>query len=133
MNDQPTAEVLLRAVERFLEQEVVPALQGPARFHARVAANVVAMVAREVETDEAHLTAEWEGLGHILGDPAPRPPGRAALREGVRLRNAALVERIRAGDADAGPFRAEVLGHLRRTVEQKLAVSRPPRQRRSRP
>ena len=54
MNDRPVAVELLRAVEAFLEREVVPALAGPGQFHARVAANVVAMVAREIETEEAH-------------------------------------------------------------------------------
>jgi len=132
MNDQPAAEVLLRAVERFLEEEAVTGLAGPARFHARVAANVVAQVAREIETEEAHLGAEWERLGRLLGDAAARPAGRAALREGVRARNEALVARIRAGDADRGACRREVLAHLRRTVDDKLAVSRPPRHGRDR-
>ena len=39
MNDRPDAVELLRAVERFLEGDVVPALDGVHRFHARVAAN----------------------------------------------------------------------------------------------
>ena len=46
MNDRPTASELLRAVGRFLEREVVPELEGPRRYHARVAAHVVAVVAR---------------------------------------------------------------------------------------
>jgi hypothetical protein len=127
VNDRPTAVELLRAVEAFLEDEVVGALQGPARFHARVAANVVAIVARELETEDAHGTAEWERLGRLLGEPGPPPAARAALREGLRARSQALCERIRAGQADAGPFRAAVLAHLRASVDEKLAVSRPPR------
>ena len=35
MNDRPTAEELLRAVERFLERDVVPRLEGVPKFHAR--------------------------------------------------------------------------------------------------
>jgi hypothetical protein len=129
VNDRPAAVELLRAVEAFLEREVVPNLAGPRQFHARVAANVVAMVAREIETEEAHLAGEWRRLGALLGDAAPAPAAREDLRRGVLARNAALVARIRAGDADAGPWRADVLAHLRRTVAEKLAVSRPPRQR----
>jgi hypothetical protein len=129
VNDRPTAEELLRAVEAFLEREVVPALAGPQQFHARVAATVVAMVAREIETEEAHLLGEWARLGDLLGAAAPPPVPRNALRAGVLARSRSLVERIRAGEADAGPWRADVLAHLRRTVADKLEISRPPRQR----
>jgi hypothetical protein len=131
VNDRPTGPELLRATERFLEQEVVPRLEGPARFHARIAANVVAIVAREIETEDAHLRAEWGRLGDLLGDAAPPAPERPALREGVAARTRELCARIRAGAADAGPFRARLLAHLRRTVEEKLEVARPPRAGRS--
>lgn len=130
MNDRPTAEELLRAVERFLEAEAVPALEGPARYQARVAANVVAVVARELETEDAQQAEEWAGLARLLGEEAgPLPEGRAARREALAERNAALAARIREGRADEDPYRREVLAHLRRTAEAKLAVSRPPRQR----
>ena len=102
MNDAPHAEDLLRAVERFLEGEVVPALDGVARFHARVAANVVAMVAREIETDATHVRGEWERLAALLGDEGPLPAERGEQRAALIARNEALVARIRAGDADAG-------------------------------
>ena len=100
VNDRPTGVELLRAVERFLEQEVVPALEGPRRYHARVAANVVAIVAREIETEEAQLQAEWERLGVLLGLREDRPGARDRLRDAVGARTRALVERIRRGDAD---------------------------------
>ncbi|MEN8181482.1 MAG: DUF6285 domain-containing protein [Myxococcota bacterium] len=129
MNDRPTGVELLRAVERFLELEAVPHLEGPLRFHARVAANVVAIVAREIETEETQLGEEWARLADLLGEARDVPSSRDALREAVAQRTDALVSRIRAGEADAGDFRARVLDHLRRTVEAKLTVSRPPRQR----
>ena len=129
MNDRPTAEELLRAVERFLERDVVPRLEGVPKFHARVAANVVAMVAREIETADLHERGEWLRLGELLGLPEPCPEGREARRAGLAERNRTLQELIRAGEADAGPFRAELLAHLRRTVAEKLEVSRPPRMR----
>jgi hypothetical protein len=129
MNDRPTATELLRAVERFLQRDVVPALQGPGRFHARVAANVVAIVAREIETEEQHLSAEWERLGAVLGGSGERPASRAARRDEVRGRRETLVARLRAGGADRGPWREQVVAHLRQTVADKLEVARPPRQR----
>ena len=129
MNDRPSAEELLRAVEHFLETEVVPNLDGVRRFHARVAANVAAMVARELETEDAHDEAQWRRLGALLGEDEPLPATRSGRRAGLAARNASLVERIRAGDADAGAFRAALLAHLRETGDEKLEVSRPPRQR----
>jgi hypothetical protein len=127
MNDRPTSVELLRAVERFLEREVVPQLEGPRRYHARVAANVVAIVAREIETEEAQLQAEWQRLGALLGVGEARPAARDALRDSVQARTRTLAERIRRGDADAGAWRGELVAHLRLTVADKLAVSRPPR------
>jgi hypothetical protein len=129
VNDRPDAVELLRSVERFLETQVVPALEGPGRFHARVAANVVAIVAREIETEEEHLQGEWERLEAMLGTVGPAPPGRGALRQALLDRNQELVRRIRSGHADEGPLREQVLAHLRHTVSDKLSVSRPPRHR----
>ena len=133
MNDRPTGPELLREVERFLEREVVPRLDGPRRYHARVAANLVAIVAREIETEEEQLAAEWERLGALLGLREPAPAQRAALREAVRERTQALAERIRRGDADQGAWRDQLVAHLRRTVADKLSVSKPPRATREEP
>ena len=127
MNDRPTAAELLAAVERFLEESAVPALDGPAKYHARVAANVVRIVARELATEDAHLAREWDGLATLLGDRVPKPSDRAPLAAAITARNEELVRRIRAGDADAGPFRAALLAHLSRVVADKLDVAQPPR------
>jgi len=129
VNDDPAAPDLLRSVERFLEREVVPALDGVAKFHARVAANVVAMVAREIETEAEQLQGEWTRLAALLGPEGELPQGREERRAALCRRNEALVECIRAGDADAGAFRERVLAHLRQTVADKMAVSKPPRER----
>lgn len=127
MNDRPSAAELLAAVEQFLEEEAVPALEGPARFHARVAANVLRIVARELATEDEHLAREWAGLARLLGaDPRP-PAGREALRDALLARNEELVRRIRAGEADAGPWREALLEHLAAVVADKLDVAQPPR------
>jgi hypothetical protein len=127
VNDRPTGVELLGAVARFLEQEVVPRLDGPQRYHARVAANVVAIVAREIETEESQLGAEWQRLSQLLGVDEPRPGERPALLAAVRARTEELVRRIQRGDADGGAWRADLVAHLRRTVADKLAVARPRR------
>ncbi len=128
MNDLPTSVALLRAVERFLQKDVVPNLSGPRRYHARIAANVVAIVAREIETEERHLRGEWERLGSLLAVDGAAPREREALRDRVCDLSQTLVERIRAGDADAEPWRGRVLAHLRQTGSDKLDVARPPRE-----
>jgi len=127
VNDRPSAAELLAAVERFLEETAVPGLDGPARFHARVAANVVRIVARELATEDAHLAREWDGLAVLLADDAEPPLGRAELREAILARNEELVRRIRAGDADTGPWQTALLEHLARVVADKLDVAQPPR------
>lgn len=127
MNDRPTAEELLSAVERFLRDDVVPALEGPGRFHARVAANVVAIVAREIECGDADLRAEWRRLAELLGTGGDEPAGHDTLHAAVRAANEELSRQIRAGEADAGPRRDAVIQHLKQTVAAKLAISQPRR------
>lgn len=46
---RPTASELLDAVREFLTDQVMPATAGQLAFHARVAANALAVVARELE------------------------------------------------------------------------------------
>jgi len=125
MQDRPDVRELLDAVRGFLEEDVVPALEGPRQFHARVAANVLAIVGRELAGEEASLLAEWQRLARLLG-VASEPPARLeTLRAAVRDGTAALAERIRRGEADAGPFRAAVRAHVRAAVEDKLRVANP--------
>jgi hypothetical protein len=107
MQDRPTVLELLDAVRGFIEKDAVDALEGTAKFHARVAANVLAIVIRELELEPAQLAAEWQRLDQLLGaEAAP------VAAEGV-------------SDADAGEFRAAVLAHVRATVIEKLAIANP--------
>ncbi len=124
MQDRPTADELLAAVERFLEVEVMPNSEGVRRFHARVAANTLRIIRRELEREEEQLAAEWAGLAELLGTASP-PAGRATLREAIGARNAELCRRIREGEGDGGAFREKAVAHLRRTVRDKLLVSNP--------
>jgi hypothetical protein len=126
MQDRPHARELLEAVRAFLEEQVVPALEGTRQFHARVAANVLAIVGRELAGGDAALREEWCALATLLEQPATRPPAdAAALTAAVRELNEMLATRIRNGDADAGPWRQAVLAHLRRTADARLAIANP--------
>lgn len=128
MQDRPTAPALLAAVRAFLTEEVLPGLTDQRqRFRALIAANVLAVVEREIADDAATLSAEWAVLAAL--DPAAgaaeQPPTLAALRDDIDARKQALCQRIQAGEADAGPWRAAVLAYARWSVEAKLAVANP--------
>jgi hypothetical protein len=126
MQDRPDARELLGAVKAFLEEQVVPALEGTRQFHARVAANVLAIVGRELADGDESLRTEWRRLRVLLeAQPSAAPESGTVLAGAVRSLNDLLAARIRAGDADAGPWHARVLEHLRVTSEDRLAIANP--------
>jgi hypothetical protein len=124
MQDRPTVDELLEAVAGFLHNDVMPNTSGRLSFHARVAGNVIEMLRRELSSEEGLNTREWAGLDVLLGAD-PLPSSLARVRERLLSRNQSLAERIRGGDADGGPFRDQVLAHLRTTTHDKLTVSNP--------
>lgn len=124
MQDRPTFDELLAAVEHFLDTEIVPSVPGSRGFHARVSANAIRMVRRELELEDEQLAAEWQGLDALLG-AEPLPPDRAGLRTELQRRNSLLCERIREGEADEGDFHGEVISHVRAVVAAKLLVTNP--------
>ena len=105
-HDVPYAAELLDAVRDFLEGDVMPATEGRVRFHARVAANVVAMVGREL----------------VLGPRLAADHAARLARLGV-ADEAELAESIRSGALDARVD--EVRDVVRATVADKLAVANP--------
>lgn len=125
MQDRPTALELLAAVRAFLDTDVIPDLEGRKRFHALVASNVLAVVERELAGEEETLLAEWTRLAALLGTAEAPPVRLGALRAAVRELTTALCERIRRGEADAGPFAAAVRALVRQAVVEKLAVANP--------
>jgi hypothetical protein len=126
MQDRPTAVELLTAVREFLELDLLPGLEGRHRFHGLVAANVLTIVARELQGEETGLVAEWRRLRDLLGVDETVPPARLdGLRTAVRELTQRLCERIRAGDADAGTFGDAVRAHVRMTVVEKLRIANP--------
>ena len=128
MQDRPAATELLAAVRAFLHAAVVPVLTDPRlKFHTLIAANVVAIVERELTGEEERLAAEWHRLVALERDvpPAGPPDSLAALKADIDARRRALCARIQAGEADADPWRSEVLAYARWSVEEKLRVSNP--------
>jgi hypothetical protein len=111
-------------VGRFLQDEAVPALPAHLGYQARVAANVVAIVAREIGSEDRHQAAEWERLGSLLGDDSRPPSSREELRAALLDRNRELVSKIRAGQADSGDWRSALVCHLKQTIADKLLVAK---------
>lgn len=123
MQDKPTATELLDALAVFLRDEAAPRLDGGLRFKALVGANVAGIVSREIALGAAQDRVQHERLLALLG----APPGALAddLAATVRDLSFELCCRIDAGDADCGPWRDEVIAHLRATVTEKLAIDNP--------
>jgi hypothetical protein len=126
MQDPPTAAELLAAARQHLELEVLPALAEPRlRFQTLVAANVLAVVERELAYGEAQLEAEWQRLNALAGSDRPLPAGAAVRAAALQAARRALCDQIRAGQFDQNPARQALLRHLRETVADKLRVANP--------
>ncbi len=124
MQDRPTIPELLTAVTHLLDEEVVPNLSGSRQFYGRVAANVLRIVMRELEHGEEQSAAEWQRLDALLS-PAEKPAKGDIVRDEIWKRTGELCARIQNGDADSGPYREQVLSHLRQTIHDKLVISNP--------
>ncbi len=112
MHDRPSAAQLVAAVRDFLERTALPELRGHSAFHARVAANALAIVERELALGASQDAAERERLCVLLGDDGP-----------LEARNRELCRAIRAGEITRGT--PGLLEHLRATTLAKLAVDQP--------
>ena len=115
MQQPPTAAELLSAVVEVLTDEVVPALTGPVQHNARVAANLVAIVERELRLGGDAATRERAAIAALLGD---RTSDLATLR-------ARLAAELRSGMADDETTDAIVWRTLMAAVRDDLAIAKP--------
>jgi len=115
MQDRPTPQELLEAVAAFLRDHVVPGTaSGQVAFHARVAANALDIVRRQMALAPGAHEREHAALATLLG----ADPGH-----GVAQLNRMLCERIAAGAMDLDtPGLAACLWQI--TLD-KLAVDQP--------
>jgi hypothetical protein len=100
---RPTAAELVAAVADFLDNEVRAATEGQVNFHARVAANALRIVERELGASTGQVTDALGTLGFTD--------------------EAQLAAAIRAGELDARA--GDVLPCLRTLVRHRLAVDHP--------
>lgn len=105
-HDMPTAEQLVESVREWLEGDVLAGTTGRLRFHARVAANVLAMVERELRLGSSLAAAHALRLGQLGSSD-----------------DADLARRIRDGELD--DRLPEVRELVWADVRDKLAVANP--------
>ena len=112
MQDQPSAIELVEAVTEFIRNHAMPQLQGHTAFHARVAANALDIVKRELEIGPDASAEERKRLSQLLG------------KEGsLEALNRELCEKI-----DKGEITLDTPGlheHLWQTTLTKLAIDQP--------
>ena len=125
MQDRPTSIELLEAAADFVDREIVPAIEGARQFQARVVANVMRIVAREIQHEDPAARIEVKALARLLGRDAPHLHSLEDLRKASANMGEELSARIRAGDADSGSWRSEVLSVVRQSVEDKLRIANP--------
>jgi hypothetical protein len=126
MHDRPSAVELLEAARRHLTEEVAPALSEPRlRFRTLVAANVLAIVGRELLLGDAQTAAEWERLAALLDRKEDRPLSSRQQAEETAAMNQELCRQIEAGRFDQEGQWQTLLAHCRQTAEEKLAVANP--------
>lgn len=114
VHDRPSARELLDAVRDYIREEILPsAPDRRARFRALIAANVLAIVERELATGAEDDRAEAERLRALGFDGDP---------DDARRRLAAA---IRAGTYDAGQGRAAVVAYALEATAARLRAANP--------
>src|SRR5688572_20646064 len=95
--DRPDAAELLDAVAEYLFAELHDEVPREQRFRVLVAANVCAVVARELRAGETPDREDLELFGELLGEPAQAAEDPDALATQARESAAALAKRLRSG------------------------------------
>jgi len=108
----PDAAILLKAAIKYLEEELMPTLEGYHRFQTRVTVNVLSTLRRELELRDTQAESERARLVAILGHDG-----------NVETLSRELAERIRSGAIalDDPALRA----HVRRSLADALAINNP--------
>ena len=122
MQDRPTAPQLLDALAELLFADVREWVPRERRFQILVAANVCAVVARELRAGGEPTLADAGLFRRLLGESGHKHSGEGPEADARELA-AELARAIREGRLD-GDIEA-VAGELREHVRRKLDVARP--------
>lgn len=116
MQNTPTPDELLELVARYLTDVAMPLLPPAAAFHARVAANVLQVVRRQVELAPRQDAAELARLAALVVTTDALAPDLPAA-------NAALARAIAEGRIESAD--PALLAHLWQSTFERLAVDQP--------
>ena len=108
----PDAAILLKAAINYLEEDLMPTLEGYHRFKTRVTVNVLSTICRELELRGAQAESERTRLAEILGHDGDVEALSGELAERIRDRAIAL---------DDPALRA----HVRQSLADALAINNP--------
>jgi hypothetical protein len=123
MQDRPTAPELLDALAAMLFGQVREWVPRERRFQILVAANVCAVVARELRAGSEPSLADVRLFRELLHRPVePHVPAHEAP-DAARATAADLARAIRAGELD--DELAIVIDRMREHVARKLEIARP--------
>jgi hypothetical protein len=123
VQDIPDKVTLLAAVRRFLKADLAAVIPDPAlRFRVLIAANLLGVVARELDHEQAHHAAEVERLVSLLSDVDGEE--LLGLQSDTARREALgpLYERLLEGDPEDPQA---LFDHVKATLAEKLAVVNP--------
>jgi hypothetical protein len=123
MQDRPTAGELLDSVAEYLFGELRPVVPREQRFKVLVAANLCAVVAREIGAREGPDREDLALFSDLLGEAKDPPEDPRELAVATRAAAAELSARLRAGELD--DQLEELAPRLGEHVRRKLEVSRP--------
>jgi hypothetical protein len=121
--DRPTAPELLEALAEYLFSELRPEVPREQRFKVLVAANVCAVVAREIRAGAGPTREDLELFRELLGETGEGPEDPGELVVEARRAAAELSRRLRAGELDDRID--ELAPRLAEHVQRKLEIARP--------
>jgi hypothetical protein len=121
--DRPPGPELLEAVAEYLFAELRAEVPREQRFRVLVAANVCAVVARELRAGDEPAQQDLGLLRELLGEEAGEALSGAELEAAVREAQTELARRLRAGELDERLD--ELTPRLAEHARRKLEIARP--------
>ncbi len=112
MTERPTSTELVEAVREFLLNDVMNSPDKRMAFQARVAANVLGIVERELQQGAENEHLEHDRLVALLGHEGDLDDLRAELATAIR-------------SGDYGGDRTELLATLKLTALESLEIANP--------
>jgi hypothetical protein len=114
MHESPSSAQLVRAVQTFLTNVAIPGLTGHAQFSARVAANALALVERELMSRSIMDERACALYGALLG---------VDERDDLADLEAKLCQAIGSGDIGIDTY--GLMPILREVAQAQLAIDQP--------